>query len=157
MRDDGSKVEPAPHDLSPEVDHGGLKDILGFHIRLAQGAVYRHFMETFGHLDLTQMQVSVLWLVNGHPGIAQTDLSQRLRMDRATTMGIVNKLQSRGFLVRSRSQSDARKQDLHLVAKGEAVLAEACTAIRIHEGWLKSRFTPREVTRLTNLLAKIHE
>lgn len=138
-------------------DQGSLKDILGFHIRLAQGAVYRHFTETFGHLDLTQKQVSVLWLVDEHPGIAQTDLSQRLRMDRATTMGIVNKLQARGYLVRSRSQSDARKQDLHLLPKGEAVLAEARTAIRIHEDWLKSRFTPREVTQLINLLAKIHE
>ncbi len=154
MNDNGPATEPAPHD--PD-DHGNLDDILGFHIRLAQGAVYRHFMETFGHLDLTQKQVSVLWLVSEHPGIAQTDLARRLRMDRATTMAIVNKMQARGYLVRARSQSDARKQDLHLLPKGEAVLAEARTAIQVHEAWLKSRFTPREVTKLISLLARIHE
>lgn len=84
---------------------GPINDIVGFHIRLAHGAVYRHFMETFAHLDLTQKQVSVLWLVSDHPGIAQADLSRRLRMDRATVMAIVNRLQDRGYLERGRSGS----------------------------------------------------
>lgn len=138
-------------------DIGALNSILGFHIRLAHGAVYRHFMETFADLDLTQKQVSVLWLVDEHPGIAQTDLSARLRMDRATTMAIVNRLQARGYLERSKSQTDARKQDLNLLPKGAAVLAEARGAVQTHEAWLKSRFTPREVAKLVELLARIHE
>ena len=50
---------------------GELADIVGFHIRLAHVAVYRHFTETFADLDLTQKQVSVLWLVDDHPGISQ--------------------------------------------------------------------------------------
>ena len=45
-------------------DIGEIRNIVGFHIRLAYGAVYRHFTETFAHLDLTQKQVSVLWLVD---------------------------------------------------------------------------------------------
>ncbi len=69
---------------------GDLASVLGFHIRLAHGTVYRHIAETFSVLDLTQKQVSVLWLVDARPGIAQTDLSRILRMDRATTMAIVN-------------------------------------------------------------------
>ena len=63
---------------------GELNDIVGFHIRLAHGAVYRHFTETFIDLDLTQKQVSALWLIDDRPGISQIDLGQRLRMDRAT-------------------------------------------------------------------------
>lgn len=43
---------------------GAIGDILGFHIRLAHGVVYRHFTDTFTDLDLTQKQVSVLWLVS---------------------------------------------------------------------------------------------
>ena len=38
---------------------------------------------------MTQKQVSVLWLTDDHPNIAQTDLAKRMRMDRATTMGPV--------------------------------------------------------------------
>jgi DNA-binding MarR family transcriptional regulator len=145
-----------PH-VDGDEDIGEIKDILGFHIRLAYGTVYRHFMESFAHLELTQKQVSVLWLVDDHPDIAQTDLAQRLRMDRATTMAIVNRLEDRGFLVRGKSLVDKRKQTLNLSTDGKAVLVVAKDAIRTHEGWLKARFTDREVEKLIELLARIHE
>ncbi len=98
---------------------GELNDIVGFHIRLAHGAVYRHFTETFTDLDLTQKQVSVLWLVDDHPGVSQIEVGQRLRMDRATTMTIVNRLQDRDFLRRERSETDGRKQALYLTPEGD--------------------------------------
>jgi DNA-binding MarR family transcriptional regulator len=145
-----------PH-VAGDEDIGEIRNIVGFHIRLAHGAVYRHFTETFAHLDLTQKQVSVLWLVYDHPDIAQTDLAHRMRMDRATTMAIVNRLQSRGFLVRGKSQSDGRKQTLNLTDSGRKALVTAKAAIRQHERWLKARFTEREIAKLIELLTRIHE
>src|ERR1043165_3708001 len=88
-----------PH-VAGDEDIGEIRNIVGIHIRLAHGAVYRHFTETFADVDLTQKQVSVLWLVDDHPDMAKTDLAKRMRMDRATTMAIVNRLESRGYLVR---------------------------------------------------------
>ena len=145
-----------PHVAGAE-DIGEIRNIVGFHIRLAYGAVYRHFTETFADLGLTQKQVSVLWLVDDHPDIAQTDLSNRMRMDRATTMAIVNRLESRRFLVRGKSISDGRKQTLNLTHLGRKALVTAKAAIRQHEHWLKSRFTAREVAKLIELLTRIHE
>lgn len=136
---------------------GALDAILGFHIRLAHGAVYRHFTESFSHLDLTQKQVSVLWLIEQYPGIAQTDLAQRLQMDRATVMGIVNRLQDRDFLERGKSREDRRKQTLHLRPEGHAILVKARAAILSHERWLKGRFSQREVDQLIEMLRRIHE
>ncbi len=143
---------------SPKDDDGvgEIGSILGFHIRLAHGAVYRHFTETFSDLDLTQKQVSVLWLVADHPGIAQTDLSNRLQMDRATTMAIVNRLQARHLLRRGKSATDGRKQALYLEAPGVAILGKAKQAVLEHENWLKSRFTARETKQLIALLTRIH-
>ncbi|MFM5950292.1 MAG: MarR family winged helix-turn-helix transcriptional regulator, partial [Novosphingobium sp.] len=106
-------VPTTPH-VEGDEDIGEIRNIVGFHIRLAHGAVYRHFTETFTDLDLTQKQVSVLWIVDDHPDISQTDLAQRMRMDRATTMAIVNRMQSRGYLVRGKSANDGRKQTLNL-------------------------------------------
>jgi DNA-binding MarR family transcriptional regulator len=145
-----------PH-VAGDEDIGEIRNIVGFHIRLAYGAVYRHFTETFADLDLTQKQVSVLWLVDDHPDIAQTDLSNRMRMDRATTMAIVNRLESRRYLVRGKSISDGRKQTLNLTHLGRKALVTAKAAIRQHEHWLKSRFTVREVAKLIELLTRIHE
>ncbi|HWU04438.1 MAG TPA: MarR family transcriptional regulator [Novosphingobium sp.] len=138
-------------------DIGEIRDIVGFHLRLAHGAVYRHFTESFAELNLTQKQVSVLWLVDDHPGIAQTGLSQRMRMDRATTMAIVNRLEARALLERGKSSTDGRKQTLHLTDEGRHMLAVAKEAIRAHEEWLKSRYTPREVTLLIELLTRLHQ
>ncbi len=145
-----------PH-VAGDEDIGEIRNIVGFHIRLAHGAVYRHFTESFAHLELTQKQVSVLWLVDDHPDIAQTNLAQRMRMDRATTMAIVNRLESRGYLVRGRSDSDGRKQTLNLTAAGRKALITAKAAIAQHENWLKSRFTDKEVATLISLLTQIHE
>jgi len=136
---------------------GGLNGIVGLHIRLAHGAVYRHFTETFVDLDLTQKQVSALWLVSEFPGISQIDLGGRLRMDRATTMTIVNRLQEREYLRRERSVSDARKQALYLTDAGLAALAKAKAAITAHEAWLKGRFTREETEKLVEMLTRIHE
>ena len=136
---------------------GELADIVGFHIRLAHVAVYRHFTETFSDLELTQKQVSVLWLVDDHPGISQIAVGQRLQMDRATTMTIVNRLQERGYLRRERSTSDARKQALYLTPEGRAALATAKSCIGEHEAWLKGRFTSDEVKKLVEMLARIHD
>ena len=138
-------------------DLGELADIVGFHIRLAHVAVYRHFTETFSDLELTQKQVSVLWLVDDHPGISQIAVGQRLQMDRATTMTIVNRLQERGYLRRERSTSDARKQALYLTPEGRAALATAKSCIGEHEAWLKGRFTSDEVKKLVEMLARIHD
>ena len=138
-------------------DIGEIRNIVGFHIRLAHGAVYRHFTETFTDLDLTQKQVSVLWLVDDHPDIAQTDLAHRMRMDRATTMAVINRLEARGLLIRGKSETDGRKQTLNLTDAGQEMLRVAKQAILDHENWLKSRFSDKEVTKLIELLTRIHE
>lgn len=149
-------VPTTPH-VEGDEDIGAIRDIVGFHIRLAHGAVYRHFCESFADLGLTQKQVSVLWLIDDHPGIAQAGLAQRMRMDRATTMAIVNRLQARALLVRGASLADRRKQELTLTDAGRVMLGRAKEAIAEHERWLKARFTEKEVAQLIEMLSRIHE
>jgi DNA-binding MarR family transcriptional regulator len=147
----------SPADPGADRDIGGLDEIMGFHIRLAHGAVYRHFTETFADLDLTQKQVSALWLIDDHPDIAQADIGRRLSMDRATVMAIINRLQKRGFVERGASTGDRRRQTLHLTAAGHDALVSARESILEHEAWLKARFTQRETITLVKLLRRIHE
>jgi DNA-binding MarR family transcriptional regulator len=140
-----------------DFDVGRLDEIIGFHLRMAHGSVYRHFTETFSELDLTQKQVSVLWLIEDHPDIAQADIGRLLQMDRATVMAIVNRLQKRGFVERGDVKEDRRRQTLHLTEAGREALVSAREAILEHENWLKSRFTPGETAMLIELLRRIHD
>jgi DNA-binding MarR family transcriptional regulator len=153
-----TKTENASDNEAPDEASyiGEIDDILGFHIRLAHGTAYRHFMQSFKFLDMTQKQVSVLWLVSDHPGVAQADLAKRLQLDRATVMAIVNRLAMRKFLVRGESATDGRKQTLKLLPTGAKALQEAKRAIRAHEKWLKGRFTAKELKTLISLLRRIH-
>ena len=121
---------------------GDIKNIVGFHIRLAHGAVYRHFTEAFSDLELTQKQVSVLWLVDDHPDIAQ--------------IGLAKRMQKRGFLVRGKSKTDGRKQTLNLTNDGRQALASAKVAIQKHEKWLQSRFSKKEVEMLIEMLSRFN-
>ena len=143
-----------PPDLP--VGLGPLEDILGLNIRLAHGAVQRHFGESFADLALTQKQVSVLWLAGDHPGIAQTDLARALDMDRATTMAIVHALEKRALLERTKGATDARRVALGLTEPGRAILVEARKAIAEHEAWLTARFAPDELKLLLEMLRRIH-
>ncbi len=140
-----------------EGDLGAIDEIIGFHIRLAHGATYRHFTETFSELGLTQKMVSVLWLIDDQSHIAQADIGRRLQMDRATTMAIINRLEARNLLVRGASTLDRRRQTLALTDTGKAALIEARRCIDEHELWVRARFTKREATLLIELLRRIHE
>jgi DNA-binding MarR family transcriptional regulator len=135
---------------------GALEDIVGFHVRLAHGAIQRQFTESNAALKLTQKQISVLWLASDHPGIAQTDLARLLDMDRATTMAIVHALEKRGFLERARSEADSRRIALKLTQAGTQALEDARAAVAEHEAGLKARFTSREIVKLIEMLRRIH-
>ena len=146
--------------MSQRPDSGQLDRIeraLSFHLGQAHSANNRHFAEIAATLGLTLKQVCALWLIADHPGLSQMDLGQKLQMDRATTMGVVNRLQARELVRREKSTSDARKQALHLEPEGKAALVTARQAIDEHEGWLASRFTAAERETLADLLARLHQ
>jgi len=138
------------------LDRDTLDRNLGLRLRRAHGAVQRHFSDHFATLGLTQKQVSVLWLTEDHPDLAQADLAATLDMDRSTTMALVHGLEKRGLLSRSPSAVDGRRIAFRLSAAGNAILAEAKVAISSHEEWLKSRFDARELAQLEEFLARIY-
>jgi len=146
-----SNHRPAEAD-SPELDN-----VVDLHLRLAHGAVYRHFTEIFSELDLTQKQLTALWLIDDNPNIAQADIGRRLHMDRTTVMLIINRLEKRGFVARGANEDDRRRQTLSITPEGYEALTIARNCINEHEQWLKSRFTPAESAMLVELLRKIHE
>lgn len=140
-----------------ESDSPDIDTVMDLHLRLAHGAVYRHFAETFSDLDLTQKQTTVLWLIDENPDITQADIGRRLHMDRTTVMLIVNRLQKRGYVLRGSYKGDKRRQTLHITEAGYAALMSARDCITEHEQWLKGRFTPAESAMLVELLRRIHE
>ena len=71
---------------------GRLDEILGFHLRMANVAIYQDYTAAMGDIGLTQKQFAVLELIAANPKVSQIDIANQLSMDRATMMALVNRL-----------------------------------------------------------------
>src|SRR5688572_16986237 len=138
-RNSNAQLEEASEDLDdPKLLFEELDGLLGYRLRRAQGTMHRDYMNTVADLDLTQKQTATLWLINGNPGVSQVSVATALGMDRATMMAVVDRLEERGFVVRKRSITDRRRQELYLTPAGQRVLRKVKARIAKHEERFKS-------------------
>jgi DNA-binding MarR family transcriptional regulator len=152
-------AKPAATASRPKVDlkSSRLSKLLGFHLRLAQVALFRDFVATVGELNLTPKQYTVLELIAENPGVSQVDLAATLSMDRATMMALVDRLEARSLLVRQVSKTDRRRQDLHLTSDGDDLLQKARSAISAHEARILADWTPEEVKAAIAMLRRLQQ
>jgi len=134
-----------------------LDGLLGYRLRRAQGAMHRDYLAAVAGLDLTQKQTATLWLVHANPGVSQGSVAAALGMDRATMMSIVDRLQERSLVMRKRSVTDRRRQELHLTPGGQDILRKVKARIAKHEERFKSLFTPQELEALLAALRKFQD
>src|SRR5690242_12539282 len=99
---------------APELMFAELDGLLGYLLRRAQGAMHRDFMAAVADFGLTQKQAATLWLIQANGGVSQAEVAAALGMDRATMMAVIDRLEDRGFVIRQRSSTDRRRQDLYL-------------------------------------------
>jgi len=157
--------QPAASALGPEkpkrrkidLRKSRLSRLVGFHLRLAQVAVYRDFVAATAELKMTPKQYAVLELVAENAGASQVDLAQALLMDRATMMALVDRLEARDLIERRASPLDRRRQSLFVTPAGEIFLQSARAAISAHEARLLEAFTPEETAMAIRLLRRLQK
>ena len=143
--------------VSPDrLDMGIMNGLLGFQLRLASVAVQQDFSQVMAPLALTQMQAAVMILVHQNPGVSQVALAAALDTDRATMMGVVDRLEARELLRRTRSTEDRRRQELHLTRKGGALLKKAKAVIDAHEQKFLQLLNPDERAALFVMLKRVY-
>ncbi|MDB5439261.1 MAG: MarR family transcriptional regulator [Caulobacteraceae bacterium] len=139
------------------LDQSGLDRLIGFHLRMAQVAVWREFCVTLEPLDLTQKQLAVLTLVRDNPGASQIDMAQVIATDRATMMALIDRLQERGLVERRPSSQDRRRQEIHLTQTGVEMTHRAEKLIDAHEHKVLSKFTAGEQALLLEMLSRFYK
>ena len=139
----------------PELMFADLDDLLGYHLRRAQGAMHRDFMATVADFELTQKQAAALWLIQANPGVTQVAVAASLGMDRATMMALTDRLEGRGFVIRKRSSVDRRCQELYLTPSGQSTLRKCKSRVAEHEQKFRAMFTAPELESLVDALKKL--
>jgi len=134
---------------------GKLDALLGYRVRRVHGAMHRDFLAAMAGLDFTQKQTGTLWLISENPGVSQVSVAAALGMDRATMMSVVDRLQDRGFVIRKRSTTDRRRQELYVTPAGQSMLKKVKDRIATHERKFTSRFRPAELAALLAALEKL--
>ncbi len=117
----GKTNEVAP---ARAVEMSPLNRTVGFLLKRAQIAISRDIHEIFAEFDVTAVQFSVLTVTANNPGIAQHELATALQVERPRMVPVLDKLVSRGLVVRRQDERDGRSRRIHLTEAGEELLAE---------------------------------
>ena len=149
-------VEDVPSDSEDAANLTSLNNLLGFHMRMAEMAMHRDFISTLREVDLTQKLTAVLMLLEDNPGQSQIWLSNVLGTDRATIMAMVDRLEERDLIYRTRSRVDRRRQELYLSRTGMETLSRAHGLIKEHEARFKALFKDDEFQALVGFLKRFY-
>lgn len=136
------------------VDLGSLSRFVGFHLRLAQLAVFKDFEKELGKIGVTPAVYSVLEVLQRNPGLTQSKLANTVRLDRSSVVPLLDKLGQRGLVERLASTTDRRHKHLYLTADGKNLLQQANERVAQHEQRVCKPFTAAEKQNLLELLAR---
>lgn len=92
-------------------------------------SVFQERMKANGY-DLTSVQFAAMNAIHANPGIDQASLAGLIAYDKATIGGVVDRLESKGYVLRTVSDRDRRAKELSLSKSGEETLAALKPIVR---------------------------
>jgi DNA-binding MarR family transcriptional regulator len=131
-----------------------LHEQVGFLLRVA---MQRHTSIFMGRIprQLTQTQFAALAQLHDAGPSSQTELGRLICLDAATTKGVVDRLQARGFVAVARDQEDRRRRVITLTPSGRAAAETAIPAARGITAATLAPLSPRDQKSVVALLKKL--
>jgi DNA-binding MarR family transcriptional regulator len=131
-----------------------LTQSVGFLLTKARNLITAEMDTALAVLDITGPQMGILLAMQRGLAATPFELSKLLSVDTGLMTRMLDKLETKGLLARSRSVDDRRVVNLALTKKGEKIAAEMPTiAPEVLNARLK-KFTKAEFEELCRLLDK---
>lgn len=134
-----------------------LESTLGYRMKRALVHVYRGIHDSLGETGLTLVQFSVLSIVQDNPGIAQSELSAALGVERPRLVPLLDTLEKRGLAERRQNPEDRRGRMIHLTPKGASCITALKTRFDAHQETLKTQMGADRFNQLLGNLAWISD
>ncbi|TDT35391.1 DNA-binding MarR family transcriptional regulator [Streptomyces sp. BK208] len=128
-----------------------LTDFIGYLLR----RVYAQFSSTGTGGDADSRDFLVLDALTGHDWESQLDLAERLGINRTIMVSVIDRLEERGEVRRTRNPDNRRQYVLSLTDEGRRALDVRRRAVAERDARLTSVLTPDETARLDTLLARL--
>ncbi len=104
--------------------------------------------------DLTPVQFAALTALRAHPSIDQSRLAHLIAYDRATIGGVVERLERRGLIRRTKDARDRRTRILCLTAEGAACQEAARPIVLALQNEILANLGDSERAMILKLLEK---
>jgi len=117
------------------------------------------FAEECAGFDLTQVQYAALSAIDVNPDVDATRLSALIAFDRSTIGDVLERLEAKGWILRTPSPTDRRIKLVRLTRDGARLLREVEPAVRRVQERLLAPLAPRDratMLRLLTQLAALH-
>ena len=130
-----------------------LEDQIGFKLRLAN----QKHLDVFSRLmpEVTPTQFAVLAKLSETGNISQNHLGRLVKMDAATTKGVIDRLKKKRFVLTTPSQTDLRRLEISLTEDGRIYTLNAVKTAHSISDKTATNLSPRELERLLALLDKL--
>jgi DNA-binding MarR family transcriptional regulator len=147
---------PPVADSDAALDLGALRDVLGFHVTLANITTVALFERHIGQpFSLRKAEFSLLMLLLANGAIAAKRLARTLRLSAPNLTMLIDRMEDKHWLRRERNPADRRSQLIVLTHEGQALARRAQAASTTMETSLLRRLSRAERAMLIELLAKL--
>ncbi|MDP3740018.1 MAG: MarR family transcriptional regulator [Hyphomonadaceae bacterium] len=133
----------------------GIRDSIGFMLRVASGVAQTRFGARLDKLGLRQSLFSVLLIIDEEPGLKQQEVGQTLSIQQPNLVALINELVQRGLVARSVNSEDRRSYSLTLTPAGQTLLRQANSAHTENEQALAKALGSLSVSEFRAALVRI--
>lgn len=114
-----------------------LSALPGYLLRRASASALADLNQRLADIDINHTDVSLLILIGANPGVTQSDAARMLGIQRANMVGLIARIEGRGWLLRQRV--DGRSQALSLSPAGDLMLKRTWAIVHAFEASLVDR------------------
>ena len=139
--------------MSQALDPLSLDNQLCFPLYAASKELTRRYKPFLDPLGLTYTQYVAMMALWEHDSVSVKDLGKRLYLDSATLTPLLKRLESHGYVTRTRSLEDERSVIIELTDDGRALRERALAVPGCIGGCI--RMEPEEAMQLKTLLEKL--
>jgi DNA-binding MarR family transcriptional regulator len=127
----------------------------GYLVRRTQQISTAIFAEECADHDLTAVQYAALVAVFLHPQIDATRISQFISLDRSTLGNVLERIEAKGWVIRTASPADKRIKLLNLTRTGKKLLSDVQRPVQRVQQRLLEPLHPSDRSSLLELLTRI--
>jgi DNA-binding MarR family transcriptional regulator len=147
----------AAHEPETKIPQDSDEETLSHWVKLAFHTMRREMEASLRKSGMTVTQWRALGVILHEPGAMHSDLMRQLEIEAPSVTSLVDGMERKGWVKRTRSTSDARVKQLSLTPRGRKLIEDAHEAMEIINARMAATLSTGEQSTLKRLLRTMIE